>query len=154
MELIIFLIIAIISVVSAFLVVTQRNVIYSALFLILTLCGLAVLYVLLNAPFLAAIQIIVYAGAVMVLFLFVMMLLNLKRDEFGKDRKRIQKSLGILFAILFLVEIAISIKLGISRDFLGGAAPALEKGFGGPHLLGELLLPNIFCPLSLPRFYF
>jgi NADH-quinone oxidoreductase subunit J len=149
MELIIFLIIAIISAVSAFLVVTQRNVIYSALFLILTLCGLAILYVLLNAPFLAAIQIIVYAGAVMVLFLFVIMLLNLKKDEFGKDRKRIQKSLGILFAILLLVEIAISIKLGIWRDFLGSAAPALEKGFGGPHLLGELLFTKYLLPFEL-----
>jgi NADH-quinone oxidoreductase subunit J len=149
MELVVFLIVAIISVVSAFLVVTQRNVIYSALFLILTLCGLAILFALLNAPFLAAIQIIVYAGAVMVLFLFVIMLLNLKKDEFGRDRKRIQKSLGILFAILLLVEIAISIKLGISKSFLVGISPWLQEGFGSPHSLGELLFTKYLLPFEL-----
>ena len=147
MELIIFLIIAAVSVISAFLVVTQRNVIYSALFLILTLCGLAILFVLLNAPFLAAIQIIVYAGAVMVLFLFVIMLLNLKRDEFGRDRRRIQKSLGILLAILFLVEVAISIKIGISG--LNNVTPSLDKGFGGPHLIGKLLFTKYLLPFEL-----
>ena len=149
MELVLFLIIAVISVVSAFLVVTQRNVIYSALFLVITLCGLAVLYLLLNAPFLAAIQIIVYAGAIMVLFLFVIMLLNLKKDEFGRDRKRIQKSIGILFGILLLVEVAIAIKLGISKSFLNNLAPSLEEGFGGPHLLAELLFTKYLLPFEL-----
>ena len=148
MELFIFFIVAVISVVSAFLVVTQRNVIYSALFLILTLCGLAILYVLLKAHFLAAIQIIVYAGAIMVLFIFVIMLLNLKKDELGRDRRRIQKSLGILFAILLLVEIAISIKLGISREFLNDI-PLLEKGFGGPHSIGKILFTKYLLPFEL-----
>ena len=149
MELILFFVIAVISVVSAFLVVTQRNVFYSALFLILTLCGVAILYLLLNAPFLAAIQIIVYAGAIMVLFLFVIMLLNLKKDEFGRDRRRIQKSLGILFAILLLVEVAVAIKIGISRSFLGDVASSLKEGFGGPHLLGELLFTKYLLPFEL-----
>ncbi len=149
MGLVIFLVIAAISVISAFLVVTQRNVIYSALFLILTLCGVAILFVLLSAPFLAAIQIIVYAGAVMVLFLFVIMLLNLKKDEFGRDRKRIQNSLGVLFSILLLVEIAIAVKLGTSKGLVSSAMPAWDKEFGGPQQLGELLFTKYLLPFEL-----
>ena len=149
MEIILFFIIAAICMVSAFLVVTQRNVIYSALFLIATLCGVALLYILLSAPFLAAIQVIVYAGAIMVLFLFVIMLLNLKKDEFGRDRKRIQKSIGILFSILLLVEIAIAIKLAISKSFVSSVAPAVGSDFGSPRLLGELLFTKYLLPFEL-----
>ena len=149
MEIVLFLTIAGVCMVSAFLVVTQRNVIYSALFLIVTFCGIALLYILLNAPFLAAIQVIVYAGAIIVLFLFVIMLLNLKKDEFGRDRKRIQKSVGILFSILLLVEVAIAIKLTISKSFVSNVAPVLRNDFGSPRLLGELLFTKYLLPFEL-----
>ena len=69
------------AVVASLLVIGQRNPIYSVLLLIASFCALAGLYVLLDAPFIAVTQIIVYAGAIMVLFLFVVMLLNVPRED-------------------------------------------------------------------------
>ena len=72
---------AALALVSALVVVLQRNPIYSAFALIVTLCSLSVVYALLGSPFIAVLQILVYAGAIMVLFLFVIMLLNAKRED-------------------------------------------------------------------------
>ena len=72
---------AVLALVSALVVVGQKNPIYSAFALIVTLCSLSVVFALLGSPFIAALQVIVYAGAIMVLFLFVLMLLNVKREE-------------------------------------------------------------------------
>jgi NADH-quinone oxidoreductase subunit J len=72
---------AALAVVSALVVIGQKNPIYSAFALIVTLCSLSVIFALLGSPFIAALQVIVYAGAIMVLFLFVLMLLNVKREE-------------------------------------------------------------------------
>jgi NADH-quinone oxidoreductase subunit J len=74
-----------VAVVASLLVIAQRNPIYSVLLLIASFGALSGLYVLLDAPFLAVTQIIVYAGAIMVLFLFVVMLLNAPREETDRD---------------------------------------------------------------------
>src|SRR3989442_10565310 len=78
---------AAIAVVSSALVIGQRNPIYSVLLLIASFGAISGLYVLLDAPFLAVIQIIVYAGAIMVLFLFVVMLLNAPHEDTGYDTR-------------------------------------------------------------------
>jgi len=69
------------ALVSALVVIGQKNPTYSAFALIVTLCSLAVIFGLLGSPFIAVLQVIVYAGAIMVLFLFVLMLLNVRREE-------------------------------------------------------------------------
>jgi NADH-quinone oxidoreductase subunit J len=81
MDAILFYIFAALAVASAVVVIGQRNPIYSAFALVVTLCSLAVIFGLLGSPFIAALQVIVYAGAIMVLFLFVLMLLNVRREE-------------------------------------------------------------------------
>jgi NADH-quinone oxidoreductase subunit J len=81
MDAILFYVFAAIAVVSAVLVIAQRHPIHSALALIVTLCSVSVIFALLGSPFIAVLQVIVYAGAIMVLFLFVLMLLNAKREE-------------------------------------------------------------------------
>jgi NADH-quinone oxidoreductase subunit J len=81
MELTVFIISAAIVLVGAVGVIAARNPVHSALFLVQTLFGIAVLFVLLEAPFLAAVQVIVYAGAIVILFLFVLMLLGVDRAE-------------------------------------------------------------------------
>jgi NADH-quinone oxidoreductase subunit J len=97
-----FWITTVVAVLSGLNVIIQRNPIYSALFLVANFFCLAVYYILLNAQFLAAVQIIVYAGAIMVLFLFVLTLLSPGRDEPGDDplsRLRIPAAiLAIVFA--------------------------------------------------------
>jgi len=72
---------AALALLSALVVILQRNPIYSAFALIVTLCSMSVVYGLLGSPFIAVLQIVVYAGAIMVLFLFVIMLLNVKRED-------------------------------------------------------------------------
>lgn len=80
MILTIFLALSVISIITALLMVITRNPVHSVLYLILTFFVIAALYILLNAQFLAVVHLIVYAGAIMVLFLFVLMLLNLSKD--------------------------------------------------------------------------
>jgi NADH-quinone oxidoreductase subunit J len=81
MDAILFYLCAALAVASALVVIGQRNPLYSAFALIVTLCSLSVIFALLGSPFIAVLQVIVYAGAIMVLFLFVLMLLNVKREE-------------------------------------------------------------------------
>jgi NADH-quinone oxidoreductase subunit J len=81
MDAILFYSCAALAVVSAVVVIAQKNPVYSAFALIVTLCSLAAIFGLLGSPFIAVLQVIVYAGAIMVLFLFVLMLLNVKREE-------------------------------------------------------------------------
>src|SRR3989442_13856615 len=104
METLLFWLLAVISLIAAASMVIQRNPVHSALFLIITLLSLAGLFLLLSAHFLAVIQVIVYAGAIMVLFLFVIMLLDIRRIEAAPSRVKLQKSLGILLRGIFLLE--------------------------------------------------
>ena len=83
---VIFWVFAPISVASAIVMLTRRNAVHAALFLIVNFFTIAVMYLLLDAPFLFAVQIIVYAGAIMVLFLFVIMLLGVDRTEAPGER--------------------------------------------------------------------
>jgi len=103
---------------SALGVVGQRNPIVSALSLIVTLCSLSAIFGLLGSPFIAALQVIVYAGAIMVLFLFVLMLLNVPRREAGAGTRGALKGVAALLGLLFLVQV--------------GAVVAAQVPSGGP----------------------
>jgi NADH-quinone oxidoreductase subunit J len=101
-----FAIAAVICVVGAFGVVLSRNPVHSALMLVMTLFGIAVLFVEENAQFLAAVQVIVYAGAIVVLFLFVIMLLGVDRKEaIERDPLRGQRLTAVCLGVLALVEV-------------------------------------------------
>src|SRR6218665_3696342 len=93
------------TILSALMVVISRNPIHSVIFLVLTFFSLSGIYILLNAQFLAAVNIIVYAGAIMVLFLFVIMFLNMKQDheEAKTNLTKIAAAIvgGTVFVILF-----------------------------------------------------
>ena len=110
---ILFYLFAAVAVLASLLVIAQRNPIYSVLFLIASFGALSGLYVLLEAPFVAMIQIIVYAGAIMVLFLFVVMLLNAPHEDTEEDLERgirppssgRVKAFGALLAVLLVVEL-------------------------------------------------
>lgn len=101
---VIFAILALVSMFAALMVVTRKSALTSAIYLILVMCCIAGLFVTLGALFIAALQVIVYAGAIMVLVIFVIMLLNLREDEFGFDSKKLQKYLGFAFAALILIQ--------------------------------------------------
>lgn len=101
MEMLIFVIFAALAVASAIVVVAHKSPIYSTMSLVLTLFSVAVLFVLLGAPFLAALQILVYAGAIVVLFLFVIMLLNIQAEEMPQAAQGAQRWLAVLGAAVF-----------------------------------------------------
>jgi len=103
LDLILFLFLSLIAIASAFGMLLSRNAVYSALFLVLNFVTVAVFYLLLGAPFIAMAQVTVYAGAIMVLFLFVIMLLG--ADELPKAQVLPwQKPLASVLAIMLAVE--------------------------------------------------
>ncbi len=101
MELTVFLVFAFLAVASALVVVVHRNPVYSVMSLVVTLVSLAVLFVLLGAPFLAALQVLVYTGAILVLFLFVLMLLHVEREPPSLGGHRGQQWGALLSAVVF-----------------------------------------------------
>jgi NADH-quinone oxidoreductase subunit J len=101
MELVTFALFALLAVGSSLVVVVHKNPVYSTLSLVLTLFSVSVLFVLLGAPFIAALQVLIYAGAILVLFLFVIMLLNVGREESGPSGHRMQLVTAILAAVVF-----------------------------------------------------
>lgn len=121
----------------------SRSPVTSAMFLVLSMMSLAGLFVLLNAFFLAAVQVIVYAGAVIVLFLFVIMLLNL--DE--ESRRRI-KLLSLGVSLLAVGALASLIVEGVRRSGLvaGDSIPTLE---GSTSTLGEVLFTQYLLPFEV-----
>src|SRR5512140_1014828 len=89
------------------LVITARNTVYSILFLVANFLFVAGLYVLLGAQFLAVIQVVVYAGGIVVLYLFVVMLVNLKRPPEAHQDKRRRSRLGLVFSGVVLAELVL-----------------------------------------------
>ena len=121
-----FVILAVAAIFTAVMVVTRKSPVASAIYLVLVMVILAGLFALLGAYFLAAFQIIVYAGAIMVLFLFVIMLLNLRKDEFGRDPRTLQKYLGFAFGILIMIQSVIIIGWAV-KDHAGETTTAFES---------------------------
>ncbi len=103
-----FWILALISVVAAISMVVTKNPVRSALYLVTTFLCMAAFYVLLSAQFIAAVQVIVYAGAIMVLFLFVIMLLNLGAPAALKERGSLQPPFAVALGIAFMVALVMS----------------------------------------------
>jgi NADH-quinone oxidoreductase subunit J len=87
-------------------VVAQRNPLYSAISLVGVFISLACLYVMLAAPFIAAVQVIVYAGAIMVLVVFVIMLLNVEQEERGRNRLKFLVPTAVVLAAVLIAEVA------------------------------------------------
>lgn len=104
MEKVLFLLFAFAALAAALNLIIRRNPLYSALSLVGTLASLSALYVMLQAQFLAAMQIVVYAGAIMVLFVFVIMLLNEPKDQPQVEKQRWLRYLGAPFGALLLAE--------------------------------------------------
>ncbi len=135
------------AIAAALTVVINKNPVYSALSLVVTLFSLASIFVLLQAYFLAALEILVYAGAIMVLFLFVIMLLNLKREETPPPYMKVQVALGIFVALLFIVFAVLSLKMGFG-DVIAQSVPGTTD-FGDISQVGQVLFSKYFFPFEV-----
>lgn len=98
----VFGILAVIAIISAVMMLTNRNAVYSALWLVLNFATIGVFYLILNAPFIAMVQITVYAGAIMVLFLFVIMLLGTEQLTGGRGSELWQRIAAAVLGIVLL----------------------------------------------------
>jgi NADH-quinone oxidoreductase subunit J len=146
---IVFWVFAPISVASAIAMLFQRNAVHAALFLIVNFFTVAVFYLVLDAPFLFAVQVIVYAGAIMVLFLFVIMLLGVDREEVLTERLRWQRPAAILMGVAVFAELFFAIRAGVgfaakgATDFAGTA----NRG-GNTQALARVLFRSYFFPFE------
>jgi NADH-quinone oxidoreductase subunit J len=136
-ELIVFIVLAPLSVVAALGMVLSRNAVYSALLLVVNFFCLAGFYVLLEAQFVAAVQVIVYAGAIMVLFLFVLMLLGVGNEVAIKEQLRGQRPAAVLLTLGLLVAIVGALASGLF-DAAPASLAAANQG-GNVQAVGRLL---------------
>jgi NADH-quinone oxidoreductase subunit J len=116
----VFWVFAPVSVGSAIAMLFQRNAVHAALFLIVNFFTIAVFFLVLDAPFLFAVQIIVYAGAIMVLFLFVIMLLGVDRHESLVERIPGQRTAAIVLGAGVLIELVVAIRAGVGFSARAG----------------------------------
>lgn len=149
MEAYLFYIVATISVVSAAYLIFEKNPVYNALYLIQAMVCIAVLYILLEAQFIAAVQMIVYAGAIMVLFLFVIMLLNLNIKEESKDALFYQKIPAIFLGIILFVIICIILKSNLLQGKHGEYTTAYVNSIGNTRVIGNLLFTDYLLPFEI-----
>jgi NADH-quinone oxidoreductase subunit J len=118
------------------MLLNTKNTVAGALSLVGTMVSLGAIYVLLDAYLIGVLQILVYAGAILVLFLFVVMLLNLRQDDFSPDRLRWTKRLAVAFGALVCVELLLLLPGAF------GPAAALPDGFGGYRAVGIALFTD------------
>ena len=138
-----FFVLATLSVVFSLAVVFQRNPVHSAMALVVTLFLVAILFLTLDAPMVGVLQILVYAGAIMVLFLFVIMLLN---PEALERRRALWWGLGSVAALLFVFEFTAFLSDLPAR---GAEGAAMGEGFGGPERLAQSLFHDFVLPFEV-----
>ena len=131
----------------ALAVVAQRNPLYSAISLIGVFISLACLYVMLAAPFIAAVQVIVYAGAIMVLVVFVIMLLNVEQEERGRTRLKFLVPTAVALAAVLIAEVAF-ILVSVQEEFRVTPTTAVSD-IGVTHSIGSQLFTRYLLPFEI-----
>ncbi len=145
-ELIFFIIFAVVAVVSALLVVTLRNPVHSAIFLISTFFQVAAIFVLLRSPFLAVVQVFIYVGAVMVIFLFAVMMLDL-----GKVRlKEYMHQQSVLVVPAMIIFFALAAYLVLGGELSSYIGPYTEEVLSkNTEVIGRLLYTKFIFPFEV-----
>lgn len=138
-----FFLLAIIAIGAILGMIFSKNQAHNALFIILAFLCLGGLFALLDAPFIAVIQIIIYAGAVMVLFIFVIMMINLK-EGLPPERKRWTMGLSFIIGIVLVIELILAVTGALSPAQAPGAAE-----LSNPANLGKLLFTEYLYPFEI-----
>lgn len=146
MSTVIFIMTALVAVGAALGMVLSKSAVHSALFLILNFCSVAVLYLLLRAPFLAAVQVTVYAGAIMVLFLFVIMLLGAEKADLGEEPIGWQKPVGAVLGLVLLIEGGYVAYRGIK---LQDSTAVQSTNIGSPTTISSVLFSKYLLPFEV-----
>lgn len=150
LETVLFIIVGAMAVAAAAGMLFSQNAVHAALFLVLNMACIAFFYLMLSAPFMAMVQITVYAGAIMVLFLFVIMLLGAERVGLGLTERRLRWQVPIAFVLTlaFVVTVVAAV--------IGGSIPApaemsevAASAYGSPAEIGTLLFTRYLLPLEM-----
>ena len=151
MEIVLFAVLAFVAILAALVVISHRQPVYSALSLVVTMLCIAFLFLLLRSEFLWVMQITVYAGAVMVLFLFVIMLLDLRREErpWRFPENRLQVGLGVLLGVALLAELVVVVAAVRAPASGGSVPPEVVAGRGNVQHLGQLLYTEYVFPFEV-----
>lgn len=147
-DFLLFIVLAVVAVASALSMLLSRNAVYSALFLVINFATIAVFFLLLGSPFLAMAQVTVYAGAIMVLFLFVIMLLGAEQLRQDKDLPW-QRPVAIILGVVLLIETGIVV---YSLGFQEGLLPSFTsfaKDYASPADIGTLLFNEYLLPFEI-----
>ena len=149
LELVLFYIFATIAVVSAILVITRHNVVHSAAFLGATLFAVAGIFLTLHAEFLAGVQVIVYVGGILVLFVFVIMLIAVERSEHERQFNR-QWTIALITSAILIVEIGYGLYRGRNSFELPPAViPPAVPVTGNSELVGTALYTTYVLPFEI-----
>ncbi|MEY4630020.1 MAG: NADH-quinone oxidoreductase subunit [Pseudomonadota bacterium] len=137
--------------ISSLMVVTSRNPVTSAIFLVLDLFFVAALYAKLDAHFTAAIQVLVYAGAIVVLFVFVIMLLNLKPDALRGIRFSVGEAVVLLVTLIGFVIIGAELASPVPEGLPAGplSVAAIEEAGGNTHVLAMRMFTSFLWPFEI-----
>jgi len=151
LDTIIFAVSAVVAIFGAVMMIGQRNPIASVLYLILSMVAQAVLYVQLGGLFIGAILVVVYAGAIMVLFLFVIMLLNLRgKEDFGSGARPVSLVSKYVLSLLMVLELAMVVKSGFFPEAQStGVIQMAADNFGTVDTIGQLLFTKYLYPFEL-----
>jgi NADH-quinone oxidoreductase subunit J len=144
---VLFVAFAALLVVTSLMVVLHKNPVTSALFLVLAFCSLAGIYLLLRAEFLGMVQIVVYAGAIMVLFLFVIMYLNLQHDVETGLQIAVRRGIGWFVGALMLLTGAALLKRGWALGPANEVMPGAEQG--NVAAIGRVLYSRYLFPFEI-----
>jgi len=148
METALFYVFGAIALMAAISMVAQKKLMYSAISLIICLCAVAALYLLLDAPFIAAVQVIVYAGAIMVLFLFVIMLLDPFSAALLRDKKKY-----LTYAAVTLGVLTLALMVPLLRSYRPSLTPRnpeiVSGGIGTVKNVGQVLFSEYLLPFEM-----
>ena len=139
---------AAVAILASILMVTRKNPIHSALFLILTFLCTAVLFFLLQSPFIAIIQVFVYAGAIMMLIVFVIMLLQPEEETRSPLKISFSKGVGILIVLLIMLGLFFAVSGGV-RGLGGVYTPEAVSQIGSVRVVGKLLFTEYLLPFEI-----
>lgn len=147
MEQVAFYILAFLAIVSALFMITRTNPVHSALWMLLTFFSVAGIFVQLDAEFIAAIQVLVYAGAILVLYLFVVMLLNPKSHGFIKIPFRY--AIGTVVSIIIVIQTLIAVKTTDVLGQKGDITDTVTSQYGNVKLFGKALFTDFLVPFEI-----
>ena len=149
MEAFIFFVFGALTLAGAFGVILARNPVHSALSLVVTLVSVAVLFLQQDAHLLAAVQVVVYAGAIVVLFLFVIMLLGVDRSDVRSERLFLQRPIAIVLGLAFLVEITVAVRAAVGFSTLAPQGFDQLQPNGNTQAIAEVLFRDYFFPFEV-----